>query len=101
VSCDLPHDRVWNTERHQDRRSSVPQIVNPNILDAGCLRERAELLAEVIDDRRWPPAARRRKGADWGSGLRPPSRPPLMMRKMRKAERSLQLCDRGFGRFGD
>src|SRR5213593_2697160 len=47
MSCDLADDRVWNAERHQDRGSCVPQVVNADVLDAGCLRERAELFAEV------------------------------------------------------
>jgi hypothetical protein len=38
---------IRNAERHQDRGSCVPQVVNADVLDAGCLRERAKLLAEI------------------------------------------------------
>jgi hypothetical protein len=44
VSCDLPHDRVRNPKRHQDRRPGTPQVVNADVLDAGGFGERAELL---------------------------------------------------------
>jgi hypothetical protein len=48
MSCDFADDRVRNAERHQDRCSCVPQVVNADVLDARHLRQRAELLIFTV-----------------------------------------------------